>query len=69
MFAKIFITLGIIFIILGILIYNGINFLWLGHLPGDINIKRDNIHFIFPITTCLIISLIFSIVIFIISRL
>ena len=33
---------------------------WLGRLPGDINIKRDNFSFHFPLVTCLIISAILS---------
>ena len=33
---------------------------WLGRLPGDINIKRDNFSFHFPLMTCLLISAILS---------
>jgi len=33
---------------------------WLGRLPGDIYIKRDNFSFSFPITTCIILSAIIS---------
>jgi hypothetical protein len=35
---------------------------WLGRLPGDIHIKRDNFSFHFPLMTCLLISAIFSFV-------
>ena len=40
----------------------------LGRLPGDIVIERDNVHFYFPIVTCLIISLALSIVVWLINR-
>ena len=30
---------------------------WLGKLPGDIAIERENFHFYFPITTCIVLSL------------
>lgn len=30
---------------------------WLGHLPGDIRIERKNFRFYFPLTTCLLLSL------------
>jgi hypothetical protein len=29
---------------------------WLGKMPGDIAIERDNIRFYFPLTTCLLLS-------------
>ena len=34
---------------------------WLGRLPGDIFIKRENFSFYFPLATCLLLSLIVSI--------
>ena len=33
---------------------------WLGKLPGDINIERDNFQFYFPLTTCILLSLLLS---------
>lgn len=30
---------------------------WLGKLPGDIVIERENFRFYFPITTCILLSL------------
>ncbi len=35
---------------------------WLGRLPGDIRIERDNFHFYFPITTSILLSLLLTIV-------
>jgi hypothetical protein len=29
---------------------------WLGRLPGDINVERDNFSFHFPLITCLVVS-------------
>ena len=34
---------------------------WLGRLPGDISVKRDNYSFYFPLTTSLVISLVLSV--------
>ena len=31
---------------------------WLGRLPGDIRIERDNFRFYFPVVTCLLLSLV-----------
>ena len=36
---------------------------WLGRLPGDIRIGRDNFRFYFPLVTCLLLSLILSLVV------
>jgi len=41
---------------------------WLGRLPGDINIRRENFSFYFPITTCLILSAIISFILWLLRR-
>ena len=41
---------------------------WLGRLPGDINIKRDNFSFHFPLMTCLLISALLSFILWLIRR-
>ena len=41
---------------------------WLGRLPGDINIKRDNFSFHFPLATCLIISAVLSFIIWLFRK-
>ena len=33
---------------------------WLGRLPGDIMIERENFRFYFPVTTCILLSLILT---------
>jgi hypothetical protein len=33
---------------------------WLGRLPGDITIRRDNLTFYFPIVTCVVVSVVLS---------
>jgi hypothetical protein len=35
---------------------------WLGRLPGDIRIERGNTAFYFPIVTCIIISIVLSLI-------
>jgi hypothetical protein len=42
---------------------------WLGRLPGDIRIERDNFRFYFPLVTCLLLSLILSLVVWFIRLL
>jgi hypothetical protein len=36
---------------------------WLGRLPGDIRIERESFRFYFPLVTCLLLSLILSLVV------
>ncbi len=66
--GKAFILAGIVFIFIGI------HFLWgweiplLGKLPGDIHLKRDNFHLYFPLTTCLLLSLLITIIIALLRR-
>ena len=59
---KILIILGIIILIIGIL-YPYIKKLGFGQLPGDMIFKSGNSTFFFPIVTCVIISLILTIII------
>lgn len=41
---------------------------WLGRLPGDIYIKRENFSFYFPLTTGILISLVLSLILYLLSR-
>ena len=58
---KILIIIGIILLIIG-LIYPYTKKLGLGQLPGDILFKTGNSTFFFPVMTCLIISVILTII-------
>ena len=58
---KILIIIGIILLIVGLL-YPYIKKLGLGQLPGDILFKTGNSTFFFPVMTCLIISIILTII-------
>jgi hypothetical protein len=66
--GKILITLGIILIIAGMAIqfYDKIPFL--GKLPGDIRIERPNFRFYFPIATSILLSILLSLVLFLINK-
>ena len=58
---KLFIVLGIIILFIG-LIYPYLKKLGLGQLPGDIIFKSENSTFFFPIATCIIISIVLTII-------
>jgi hypothetical protein len=57
--SKALITIGLMFIILGLL-WPWLQKLPFGRLPGDIVIQRDNLRLFFPITSSIIISLVVS---------
>ena len=40
---------------------------WLGKLPGDISIKRENFTFYFPLATSIVLSVLFSLVFYLLS--
>jgi hypothetical protein len=68
--GRILIIIGIILVIAGGIIYFAGNKLtWLGHLPGDINIVRENIRIFIPITTMVLISVVLSLIMYLIRKL
>ena len=58
---KILIIIGIISLALGLL-YPFLKKIGLGQLPGDIIYKSDNSTFFFPIVTCIIISVVLTVI-------
>ena len=59
--GKMLIVVGIVFIIMGIAFLFGDKIPFLGRLPGDISIQKERFSLYFPITTCIIISIVLSI--------
>ena len=62
--AKTFIILGIAFILIGGALSFAGKIPWLGRLPGDIVVKKENFSFYFPLTTCLLLSALLSFILF-----
>ena len=58
---KILIILGIVILVIGLL-YPYIKKLGLGQLPGDVIFKSGNSTFLFPVVTCIIISVVLTII-------
>ncbi|MFA5193505.1 MAG: DUF2905 domain-containing protein [Verrucomicrobiia bacterium] len=44
----------------GALLWLGPKLPWLGRLPGDLSVERSNFRFYFPMTTCIIVSLLLT---------
>ena len=60
--GKVLIIFGIVIAGIGVLLLVGDKIPWIGRLPGDILIKREKFTFYFPIVTCIIISIILTLV-------
>jgi len=67
--GKILIIFGILMVVLGIFLIFWNKIPLIGKLPGDIIIRRKNFVFYFPITTSILISVILSLIFYIIGRL
>lgn len=65
--GKFLILIGIIAIIAGILVTYKISIPFLGKLPGDINVTGENYQVYFPITTCILISAVISLLFYLFS--
>jgi len=70
-FGKTLVAIGVIVVALGLLFWGGASIPLvnrLGRLPGDIYIRRDNFSFYLPITTCIVLSIVISVVIGLLRR-
>ena len=66
--GKWLIILGLVIMAAGIVLFFADKTGWLGRLPGDIYIKRENFTFYFPLATCIIISAIISFILWLIRK-
>lgn len=72
--GKILIGVGFGIVALGVLLVAldripglGHSFSWFGKLPGDISIKRENVSFYFPIATSVVLSILLSLLFYILG--
>ncbi|MCD6402640.1 DUF2905 domain-containing protein, partial [bacterium] len=65
--GKILIFFGAILIIFGTIFLVGSKLPYFGKLPGDILIKKENFTFYFPLGSCILISIILSVIFYLIS--
>jgi hypothetical protein len=67
--GRMLITLGLMLVVVGLIVtFAGRLPFRLGRLPGDIHIQGRNSSFYFPVVTCLLLSLLFSLVMWIFRR-
>jgi len=66
--GRTLIYLGMLLVVIGLIISLAGKLPWLGHLPGDISIERERFSFYFPLATCVLISVILSLVLYFFRR-
>lgn len=58
--GKILVLVGLVLVALGGLLWLGGKLPWFGRLPGDIRIDHDHFKLYFPLTTCLLLSILLT---------
>lgn len=66
--GKLLVIAGLVIAAIGALMWSGFGRGWLGRLPGDINYSKDNFSFHFPIITCLLISAVLTLLMWLFRR-
>jgi hypothetical protein len=65
--ARFLIVLGLAILAIGLL-WPYLSQIGLGRLPADIVIERENMTFYFPLMTCLLVSVLLSLVVWVVNR-
>jgi len=66
--GKFLVVVGVLISGLGLLIWSGLGRGWLGRLPGDVHYSRGNFTVYFPIVTCILLSLVLSVIFWLFRR-
>ena len=66
--GKFVAVIGVVITLVGLVMWSGFAPKWLGRLPGDIRIERGHSAFYFPIVTCIILSVLLSLLLSIFRR-
>jgi hypothetical protein len=59
--GKVLVFVGAAIAVVGALLWSGVGKGWLGQLPGDVNFSKGNFSFHFPIVTCIILSIVLTV--------
>jgi hypothetical protein len=65
--GPVIVMLGIAIVLIGLVVWSG-GLSWFGRLPGDIRIERETVRVYIPIVSMLVISVVLSLVLYLINR-
>lgn len=66
--GKMLIIIGVVIVIIGAVLLLGPKIPWLGRLPGDFSYKGKNFTFYFPLGTSILISIVLTLILWLISK-
>ena len=66
--GKLLIVFGLLIGVVGVLLVLAGRLPWIGRLPGDIYIQRGNWTFYFPLATSLVVSIVLTLIFWLIGR-
>ena len=66
--GKMLFVIGVFIALVGLLLWTGLGKGWLGRLPGDIHYSKGNFTFYFPIVTCILASLLLTLILWLLRR-
>jgi len=66
--GKFLVITGVIIVVIGGLLWSGVGKGWLGKLPGDIHYTKGNFSFYFPIVTCLLLSALLTLILWLVRK-
>ena len=66
--GKALVIIGVALVVLGALFWLGDKSSWFGRLPGDIDVQREHFRFYFPVTTCLFVSVVITLLFWLLRK-
>jgi Protein of unknown function (DUF2905) len=66
--GKMLFILGVFIALIGVMLWTGFGRGWLGRLPGDIHFSRGNFTFYFPLVTCILLSILLTLILWLFRR-
>lgn len=66
--GKLLVIVGLLVAAVGALMWSGVGRTWLGRLPGDIHYSRGQFNFYFPVVTCLLISAVLTLLLWLFRK-
>lgn len=66
--GRALVVLGVVIAIVGVVLVFFDRVPWIGRLPGDIRVQRDNWTFYFPLGTSILLSIVLTLVLWLIGR-
>jgi hypothetical protein len=66
--GRLLVVFGVVMVVVGLLIQLAPSIPWLGKLPGDLRIERGGFRLYFPLASCLVISVVLTLLLQLFSR-